>query len=194
MKITVLNGNPNPSNFDRYLEDLGSSLEDKGHVVTQLDLRELGLKYCTGCFDCWTKTPGICDTDEASRLMGKVVINSDFTLWAAPLKMDFPAALMKMALDKHLPLIHPYMVVDQNEAHHLKRYEKYPRVGMLVEKETDTSKEDLEIITNFFARTTLNFKSKLEFMKTESWILRFYGRLLSQNVFLSFLALCSGFS
>jgi len=194
MKITVLNGNPNPSNFDRYLEDLGSSLEDKGHVVTQLDLRELGLKYCTGCFDCWTKTPGICDIDEASRLMGKVVINSDFTLWAAPLKMDFPAALMKMALDKHLPLIHPYMVVDQNEAHHLKRYEKYPRVGMLVEKETDTSKEDLEIITNFFARTTLNFKSKLEFMKTESWILRFYGRLLSQNVFLSFLALCSGFS
>ncbi len=194
MKITVLNGNPNPSNFDRYLEDLGSSLEDKGHVVIQLDLRELGLKYCTGCFDCWTKTPGICDTDEASRLMGKVVINSDFTLWAAPLKMDFPAALMKMALDKHLPLIHPYMVVDQNEAHHLKRYEKYPRVGMLVEKETDTSKEDLEIITNFFARTTLNFKSKLEFMKTESWILRFYGRLLSQNVFLSFLALCSGFS
>jgi len=179
MKITVLNGNPNPSNFDRYLEDLGSSLEDKGHVVIQLDLRELGLKYCTGCFDCWTKTPGICDTDEASRLMGKVVINSDFTLWAAPLKMDFPAALMKMALDKHLPLIHPYMVVDQNEAHHLKRYEKYPRVGMLVEKETDTSKEDLEIITNFFARTALNFKSKLEFMKTESWILRFYGRLLS---------------
>jgi len=179
MKITVLNGNPNPSNFDRYLEDLGSSLEDKGHVVTQLDLRELGLKYCTGCFDCWTKTPGICDIDEASRLMGKVVINSDFTLWAAPLKMDFPAALMKMALDKHLPLIHPYMVVDQNEAHHLKRYEKYPRVGMLVEKETGTSKEDLEIIINFFARTALNFKSKLEFMKTESWILRFYGRLLS---------------
>ena len=62
--------------------------------------------------------------------MGQAVINSDFTLWAAPLKMGFPTALLKMGFDKHLPLIHPYMVVDQGEAHHLKRYEKYPRVGI----------------------------------------------------------------
>jgi len=166
MKITVLNGNPNPSNFDRYLENLRSSLEDKGHVVTQLDLRELGLKYCIGCFDCWTKTPGICDSDEASRAMGRAVINSDFTLWAAPLKMGFPSATLKMGFDKHLPLIHPYMVVDQGEAHHLKRYEKYPRVGMLVEREEDTTDQDLKIITDLFSRTALNFKTKLEFMET----------------------------
>jgi len=166
MKITVLNGNPNPSNFDRYLEDLGYSLEDKGHLVTQLDLRELGLKYCTGCFECWTKTPGICDSDEASREMGRAVINSDFTLWAAPLKMGFPSATLKMGFDKHLPLIHPYLAVDQGETHHLKRYEKYPRVGMLVEREEDTTDHDLKIITDIFSRTALNFKTKLEFMET----------------------------
>ena len=166
MKITVLNGNPNPSDFDRYLKALGSSLEDKGHTVTHLNLRELGLKYCIGCFDCWTKTPGICDSDEASREMGKAVINSDFTLWAAPLKMGFPSATMKMGFDKHLPLIHPYMVVDQGEAHHLKRYENYPRVGLLVEKESDTTQDDLDITRDIFSRTALNFKSKLEFMET----------------------------
>ncbi len=75
--------------------------------------------------------------------MGKAVINSDFTLWAAPLKMGFPSAILKMGFDKHLPLIHPYMGVDQGEAHHLKRYEKYPRVGMLVEREEDTTEKDL---------------------------------------------------
>ena len=102
--------------------------------VTQLDLRDLPLKYCIGCFDCWTKTPGICASDQASRELGRAVINSDFTLWAAPLKMGFPSALLKMGFDKHLPLIHPYMVVAQCEAHHLKRYERYSRVGLLVEK------------------------------------------------------------
>ncbi|MCJ7717688.1 MAG: NAD(P)H-dependent oxidoreductase, partial [Anaerolineales bacterium] len=166
MKITLLNGNPTPSAFDGYLDNLIKILESKKHQVTQLDIRDLSLKYCTGCFDCWTKTPGICSVDEASQEMGRAVINSDFTLWAAPLKMGFPSTLMKMAFDKHLPLIHPYMVVDQNEAHHLKRYEKYPRVGFLVEKESDTTQNELEIIRNIFSRTALNFKSKLDFMET----------------------------
>ena len=72
------------------------------------------------------------------------MINSDFTLWAAPLKMGFPSALLKMAMDKHLPLIHPYMVVDQGEAHHLRRYARYPRLGLLVEKESGTDRRDLQ--------------------------------------------------
>ncbi|MCD4803223.1 MAG: NAD(P)H-dependent oxidoreductase [Anaerolineales bacterium] len=166
MKITILNGNPEPSGFDQYLKVLKSALETNNHQVTRIDLRELPLKYCIGCFDCWVKTPGICDADDASQEMDRAVINSDFTLWAAPLKMGFPAALMKMALDKHLPLIHPYMVVDQNEAHHLKRYKIYPRVGMLIEKEEDTDAKDLRILTDIFSRTALNFKSKLDFLET----------------------------
>lgn len=166
MKITILNGNPSMSNFDKYLNNLQSILESEDNQVTQLGLRDLPLKYCIGCFDCWTKNPGICDLDEASWELGRAVINSDFTLWAAPLKMGFPSALMKMAFDKHLPLIHPYMEVDQGEAHHLKRYEKYPRVGLLVEREEDTTEQDLQIITDLFSRTALNFKSKLEFMET----------------------------
>ena len=166
MKITVLNGNPEKSGFDDYLSHLKQTLERKNHQVTQLDLREMSLKYCTGCFDCWTKYPGVCDVDQTSQEMDRAVINSDFTLWAAPLKMGFPSALMKMAFDKHLPLIHPYMVVDQNEAHHLKRYEKYPRVGMLVEQESDTTEKDLGILSDLFSRTALNFKSKLDFFET----------------------------
>ena len=78
------------------------------------------------------------------------MINADFILWAAPLKMGFPAALLKMANDKHLPLIHPYMVVDQGEAHHLKRYARYPRLGLLVEKEADTDERDLQIVSDIY--------------------------------------------
>jgi len=165
MKITILNGNPEPSGFDQYLKVLKSALETNNHQVTQVDLRELPLKYCIGCFDCWVKTPGICDVEDASQERERAVSNSEFTLWAAPLKLGFPSTLLKMAIDKHLPLIHPYMVVDQNEAHHLKRYKFYPRVGMLIEKEKDTDAKDLRILTDIFSRTALNFKSKLEFLE-----------------------------
>src|SRR5512140_475887 len=154
MKITILNGNPFPSAFDAYLAQLKSSLESKEHKVTQLDLRSVPLRYCVGCWGCWVKTPGECVARDASLEMDRAVINADFVLWAAPLKMGFPAELLKMAADKHLPLIHPYMEVDQNEAHHLRRYPRSPRVGLLVEKEATTDASDLQIVTNIYCRTT----------------------------------------
>ncbi len=166
MKITILNGNPQESGFDTYLKQTQALLEEKGSQVTYILLRELPLKYCTGCWGCWVKTPGKCQSDSASQEMDKALINSDFVLWAAPMKMGYPSELLKMAMDKHLPLIHPYMEVVQNEAHHLKRYSKYPRLGLVVEKETCTDEQDLEITTQMFQRTALNFKSRLYFSMT----------------------------
>ncbi len=182
MKITILNGNPAPSKFDSYLAQLKSDLEAKAHVVTQLDLRTLPLRYCVGCWGCWVKTPGECVSRDASLEIDRVVINADFVLWAAPLKMGFPAALLKMANDKHLPLIHPYIVVDHGEAHHLKRYARYPRIGLLVEKEVDTDERDLQIVTNIYCRTALNFKTRLEFgLTTETPVAEVTARIVRRT-------------
>lgn len=166
MKITILNGNPQDSAFDTYIKQTQALLEEKGNQVTHILLRDLPLKYCTGCWGCWVKTPGKCQSDSASQEMDEAIINSDFLLWAAPLKMGYPSELLKMAMDKHLPLIHPYMEVAQFEAHHLKRYAKYPRIGLVVEKEASTDELDLKIVTHLFQRTALNFKSGLYFSLT----------------------------
>jgi len=94
------------------------------------------------------------------------VINSDFTLWAAPLKMGFTSELLKRAMDKHIPLIHPYMEVAYGEAHHLRRYTEYPRLGLLLEKEASTDDVDLTIVRNIFCRTAINLKTRLDFSLT----------------------------
>ena len=166
MKITLINCNPQASTFDAYLAQLKSALESEGHSVAQVDLRDQRLRYCIGCFGCWVKTPGECVSRDASLEMGRAVMQSDFNLWAAPLKMGFPTELLKRANDKHLPLIHPYMEVDHGEAHHVKRYGHYPRVGLLLEKEPDTDEDDLKIVTEIYCRTSLNFKTRLEFSLT----------------------------
>jgi multimeric flavodoxin WrbA len=166
MKITVLNGNTEASSFDAYLAELNARLEAGGHAVTQLDLRDLDIRYCIGCFGCWVKTPGICSNKDGSCEMRQAVILSDFVLWAAPLRMGFPSAMLKKSMDKSIALVHPYGVVDQGEAHHLARYDHYPRLGLLVDTEVDTDSADLDIIANIFSRTALNFKTRLEFMMT----------------------------
>ncbi len=164
--ITILNGNLDSTGFDTYLAQLKSALEAGGHPVTQINLREAALNYCIGCFGCWTKTPGECVTRDASLEMDRAIINAGFTLWAAPLKMGFPSALLKKALDKRLPLIHPYMEVVHGEAHHVRRYPRSPRLGLLLEKEPDTDAGDLDIVTDILTRTALNFRSRLEFSLT----------------------------
>jgi len=166
VKITILNGSSVQTAFDVYLAQLTSSLRTAGHSVTLINLRDVPLRYCVGCFGCWVKTPGQCVSRDASLEMDRAVIQSDFTVWAAPLKMGFPSQLLKMANDKHLPLIHPYMEVVQNEAHHMRRYPKSPRLGLLLEKEPGTDERDLKIVSDIYCRTALNFRSRLEFSLT----------------------------
>jgi multimeric flavodoxin WrbA len=166
MKITILNGSPALSSFDSYLAQLTGKLQNAGNKVTLITLRDVPLLHCVGCFGCWVKTPGQCVSRDASLELDRTVIQSDFTLWAAPLKMGFPCELLKMAIDKHLPLIHPYMEVVQNEAHHLRRYPNSPRLGLLLGKEPATDERDLQVVRDIYCRTALNFRSRLEFSLT----------------------------
>ncbi len=166
MNITILNGNPEPSSFDTYLAQLKTYLDARGHQANVLDLRDLTLRYCIGCFGCWVKTPGVCSSQDDSCEMCRTVIHSEFTLWAAPLRMGFPSWLLKTTLDKSIPLIHPYAVVDRGEAHHRPRYKRYPRFGLLLEPEADTDPKDLDIVADIFSRTAINLKSRLEFLQT----------------------------
>jgi len=168
MKITIMNGNGNPQNqgFDEYVTRLTAALTAEQHTVTVFTLRDLDIKFCTGCFGCWVKTPGECVVKDASHDVCRAVINSDFLLWAAPLRMGFPDATLKKMMDKSIPLIHPYFVVDHGEAHHRPRYDHYPRVGLLLEREADTDAEDLRIVSDILSRTALNMKSRLEFALT----------------------------
>jgi multimeric flavodoxin WrbA len=168
MKISILNGNPDIVNqsFEGYIARLSRTLTAGGHQVTVLDLRDMDIRYCIGCFGCWVKKPGECLVADDAPEVCRAVINSDFMLWAAPLKMGYPGALLKKMMDKTIPLIHPYFAVVNNEAHHRARYEHYPLVGLLLEKELDTDESDIRIVTQMFCRTALNYKSRLVFALT----------------------------
>jgi len=167
LRLTILNGNPDVANisFDNYLARLTEALTVSQHSVTLLNLRDLDIRYCTGCFGCWVKRPGQCLTDDDSQQVCRAVINSDFMLWASPLRMGFPSALLKKMMDKSIPLIHPYFCVDHNEAHHRPRYDRYPRLGLLLEPEPESDEQDVRLVGDIFSRTALNMKSRLEFVR-----------------------------
>lgn len=166
MKITILDGNtdPNAVEYENYLAKACTALNAAGHTVNHIQLRNFDLRYCTGCFGCWVKTPGECVTVDDGPKIRPAELHCDFLLWAAPLVNGYPSAKLKQMMDKSIPLIHPYIAVVHGEAHHRKRYDRYPLAGLLVGPEADTDAEDLRIVEDMFRRTALNMKSRLCFM------------------------------
>jgi len=136
--------------------------------VTVLDLRDMDIRYCVGCFSCWLKTPGECVAEDSSSAVCRAFIASDFVLFASPVIMGFTSALLKQAHDKLIPTLLPYIGVYRDECHHVPRYEKYPRFGLLLEKGKDTDDEDVGIIADIYRQDAYNFHSTLCLAKLTS--------------------------
>lgn len=163
MRITILNGDPDPaSEFQCYLQTVAQRLAAAGHTIATLDLRELDLKNCSGCFGCWVKTPGECVQRGDNAKLCRAAIDADLLLLASPITMGFTTALLKRAADHMIALIHPYFVVENGEVHHRARYAHYPIFGLLLGA-GDSDAEDIEITTTLWSRMARNMKSRMVF-------------------------------
>jgi hypothetical protein len=79
--------------------------------------------------------------------------------------MGFISSLLKNTMDRNIPLVHPHLEEVDGEAHHKKRYDKYPVISFLLEKESFTDAEDIAIITGIFQREAINVRSSLGFVR-----------------------------
>ncbi len=166
MNIVILNGDlkHEKSNFSKYLEELTKEFQ-LNHRVQVFPLKEMNLHYCTGCWSCWWKTPGRCAINDDAEEIFKSIINADFFIFASPLIAGFTSSELKKITDRLIVLLHPYIEIRNEEFHHRKRYENYPDFGLVLEKETDTDKEDLEIVSDIYDRFAINFHCKKKFIK-----------------------------
>lgn len=161
MRILILDGNPEVEDFafGTYLQELETELNGREHDVRTQTLRDMDIRFCTGCWGCWAKTPGKCVFPDESYDVCREYIRADLVLMASPVLMGYTSALLKKTQDRLIPLLHPYFDIVQGETHHHARYETYPRLGLLLKPSPETDREDLEIIAEMFSRFALNFKT-----------------------------------
>lgn len=164
-RITILNGitDDNFLDFEKQLEALAVDPPEE----IELDcftLRQMDIRYCTGCWSCWLKTPGECPLKDEMPKILRSVIHSDLTVFVSPIVMGFVSKYIKRASDRLIPLVHPYIEIYKNECHHVSRYDKQPKLGLMLLKEQDSDFQcDIDIITDIYKRTAINFKSSLAF-------------------------------
>ena len=108
--VTILNGISDDSfaGFESALERV-SKAGDSGRRINVIRLRDLDIHYCTGCWDCWVKTPGVCAYHDDMPMILKEVMQSDLLVFLSPISLGFVSALTKKACDRLIPLVHPYI-------------------------------------------------------------------------------------
>lgn len=165
MKITIVDGSLPDYENQNYTTELAIELVGQGHKVKVLKASEKYIHYCNGCWSCWWKTPGECAQKDDMPEFYRSYLNSDLVLHFSPLEMGFISSRLKTVNDRTIPLVHPYITIVQGESHHIKRYENYPMIGLIVDPK-DADDEDLEITRDLYARMALNLKSELKIFTT----------------------------
>jgi putative sterol carrier protein len=125
MKILAINGSPRgkKGNTDRILKPFLEGAREAGAETEVVYLKDKTINYCLGCFTCWTKTPGVCvHKDDMPELLEKIR-QADTMVYATPLYVFTVTAQMKTFMDRHIPLIKPYILKRGDQLIHPPRYE-----------------------------------------------------------------------
>jgi hypothetical protein len=167
--IFILNGNPDDtySIFDNYLINLEKKLSARGHNCSVIELRKYSISPCCGCFSCFIKSPGICIfKDDGVGILQKH-INSNLTVFASPLIMGLPSALLKRMQDRLFPVLHPKMQIFRNKVHLSPRYEKHPKLAVIVDINYRNHRpDDAEITFRSYSCVADDFSTDLIFTGT----------------------------
>jgi len=112
MKILSINSSPRgggQSKTELMLNHLVEGMQEAGADVEVVNLREKKIKYCIGCFTCWTKTPGKCiHKDDMTKELFPKWQNSDLVVYATPLYHYSVNAEMKAFIERTLPILEPF--------------------------------------------------------------------------------------
>ncbi len=164
-RITILNGDPSApdSEFTARLFEYCKHLAIRKCEFDIYHLSNMNIQHCSGCWNCWLKTPGKCSIQDDTPEIFKSITQSDLLIFASPMRAGFTSSVLKKFHDRLVSLIHPYMKIMNGELHHRKRYDTYPEIGVLVSAEHDTDNEDLIITEKIYDRFAINFHSHKSF-------------------------------
>jgi multimeric flavodoxin WrbA len=124
-KVVILNGTGNGDDcFDSPFSVLMDILNHNNADVSVYRLKDLTLAHCTGCFGCWVKTPGTCVASDEGRKIIQSVIQSDMTILYSPVTFGGYSSVLKIIVDRFIPLVLPFFGHFHGETHHTRRYSR----------------------------------------------------------------------
>lgn len=90
-------------------------------TTTLIDLSQLCIAHCVGCFGCWVKTPGRCVIRDDAVRVYPYIAKSSRVLYVSRVKFGSYDTPMKTMLERAIPVQQAFIRLLQGEAHHVQR-------------------------------------------------------------------------
>ncbi|MCV6630485.1 MAG: NAD(P)H-dependent oxidoreductase [Flavobacteriaceae bacterium] len=106
--------------------------KEVGANVEYFKLKDYNIKECTGCYSCWTKSPGECIFDDKKVaddmfMLRKKYREADLVVFASPLYIFNVSGILKTFMDRLLPVLQPYMLL--NDRGNIMHPDRFPEKG-----------------------------------------------------------------
>ncbi|MEI3349205.1 MAG: hypothetical protein V8R55_12775 [Dysosmobacter sp.] len=80
-----------------------------------INLSELNISNCVGCFGCWTKTPGRCVIRDDAPRVYPLIAASDKVLYVSRIKYGGYDTIMKTMLERAIPVQQAFLRIVQGK-------------------------------------------------------------------------------
>ncbi len=128
MHVMAINGSPRKekSSTCHILVPLLEGMRTAGATTELVQLEQLHINRCLGCFLCWVKTPGKCVQKDDMSVVLERFVQADLLVFGTPLYHYHMSGLMKNFIDRTLPMFEPWLVEDPNNPERSGHPDRYP--------------------------------------------------------------------
>lgn len=111
MKTLIINGSLKGETSHSYMvaSHFARGIEATADAQTEvIELKNMNISHCVGCFGCWKVTPGQCVIRDDMDIIRDKIMESDNIILSFPLYFFGVSSKMKTMLDRLLPFKMPY--------------------------------------------------------------------------------------
>jgi multimeric flavodoxin WrbA len=127
MKAVILDGSNEDDLTGQHVRTaLTDELKARGWEIEHVQLCETKIGNCAGDFFCWIRSPGLCNVNDANRLIAASIANCQLMVYLTPVTFGGYSSTLKKMVDHQIQNVLPYFEQVQGETHHQRRYPAYP--------------------------------------------------------------------
>ena len=134
-KVVGFDGGPRTEKLSKttfMVNNFCKGLQETGAKVEYIKLKDKKINPCSGCYQCWTQTPGECIYKDDMTELRITLREADLVIYSSPLYIFNVTGIMKNFLDRLLPNMKPYMLIKDGQTMHPHRYEDDKEQGFVV--------------------------------------------------------------
>lgn len=141
-----------------------SGIQD-AHFV---DLSQLDISHCIGCFGCWVKTPGKCVIRDDATKVYPLIAQSEKIIYISHIQYGGYDTVMKTLLERSIPIQKAFLRLHHGETHHVQR--RVAEKDAVIFAYGSCSPQEQELFTHLVRRNSENmlYRSyRIHFMSSE---------------------------